>query len=138
MRYYRPHVLPLILGVLAASAGAARADVLQQLQGAWAIEDNDCSKVFTQSGGRTVVQKRDDDTLPGFVVDGKSVRGAAASCDIASVKEKADGVSLLLSCRSQISFDTVSISLKMPDPNTLVRYDEEFPAITTRFHRCKS
>jgi hypothetical protein len=130
-------MLPLAAALLAVSTGAARADVLQQLQGAWAIEDSDCSNVFTQSGGKTVVQKRDDDTLPGFVVDGRSVRGAAASCDIASVKEKSDGVSLLLSCRSQISFDTMNISLKMPDNDTLVRYDNDFPAITTRFHRCK-
>jgi hypothetical protein len=123
-------------GVFTVLAPSAQADVLTQIQGAWAIQDMSCTDVFRTDQGKITLRKRQDDTLPGFIVDGKAIHGVAAACNIASSKENVGGISLLLSCESQISFATMKVTLKIPDPNTLIQSDPEFPEVTTIYHRC--
>lgn len=123
--------------LLAIAPVAARAVGLDEVQGAWAVEDMNCADVFVSHDGRMTLKKRQDDTLPGFVIDGESVRGVAAACRIAGFKPHPDGISVLLSCASQISVGNLKLTVKLPDPNTMIQFDPEFPDLTTRYHRCR-
>jgi hypothetical protein len=127
-----------VLILIAARQTNAYADALSKIQGAWAAEMTDCSNVFATTDGKLSLMKRQDDALPGFIVDGRKIRGVAAACDIASAKENADGMTLLLSCQSQIMFGSMSVSIKLPDPGTLIRVDPNFPEITTKYHKCNA
>lgn len=125
-----------ILSIAVLAPAAARANDLNEVQGAWAVEDMECADVFVASDGRMALKKREDDTLPGFIVDGDSVRGVGGACRIAAFKARADGISVLLACRSQITVGNLKLTVKVPDPNTLIQWDPEFPDLTTRYHRC--
>ena len=126
-----------ILGLAALSASSrADADELSDIQGAWAIQDYNCADVFKSDQGKISLLKRQDDDLPGFIVDGKRIDGIGSSCDIASTKKVGDTIKALLSCKSQIMFGTMSVSVKMPDPNTLIRLDPDFSEISTTYHKC--
>jgi hypothetical protein len=127
-------VTTLLIAIL--SSDDASADGIEAVQGAWAIQGSSCSDVFATENGKISLRKRQDDALPGFIVDGRTLKGGAAECKIASFKPRPDGMSLLLSCESQISFGNLKVTLKIPDPNSLIRVDDEFPDITTSFHRC--
>jgi hypothetical protein len=125
------------IGIAIITPASAHAEGLDDVQGAWAIQGMECSDVFVTENGRMSLRKRQDDMVPGFIVDGKSIRGGAAECRIASYKPRSDGMSLLLSCETQISFDTLKVTLKIPDADTLIRADDDFPEVTATFNRCK-
>jgi hypothetical protein len=119
------------------SAGPALAVSPDEFQGAWAVDMDSCSSVFTTKDGRMTFAKNQGDSLPGFIVDGKRIRGLSASCSVVSTREKGDTTTLLLSCQSQIMFGDMTVSVKMKDPDTLDRVDPDFPQIETTYHRCK-
>jgi hypothetical protein len=138
MRRFAIHSATTVALTLSLASTNAYADALSKIQGAWAAVMTDCSDVFATKGGKLSLMKRQDDALPGFIVDGRKIRGVAAACDIASAKENADGMTLLLSCQSQIMFGSISVSIKLPDPGTLIRVDPNFPEITTKYHKCNA
>ena len=131
VRPFAAATLALIL-----STCLAHADPLSDLQGAWAIQGSECNDVFSRVGDKTELRKRDDDTLPGFIVDGKSVRGIAGTCDVLSAKGQTTKVTLLLSCKSQIMSSTMTVHLQITNPMSIVQVDPDFPEVTTNFHKC--
>jgi hypothetical protein len=137
------------MGILVARAAAAvltiaivaplgaNASDIADVQGAWAITDFNCSDVFVTNNGILALKKRNDDTLPGFIIDGRRVSGIAAACNVAAIKPHPDGMSVLLSCTSQMSVGNLKLTVKMPNANTLIQSDPEFPELTTSYHRCR-
>jgi hypothetical protein len=123
-------MLPLVVGASPASASPER------LQGAWANSGFSCDKVFVKRNGRLTLNKHLGDSWPGFLVSGKHVRGGGASCDLISSKQNGDVSTFLLGCDEGVIFDTMSVSLRFKDDNTLVRFSPEFPEIETTYNRC--
>ena len=74
--------------------------------------------------------------LAGFIVTGKHVRGMNASCDVISSKQKADVLTVLLGCETEIIFETMSVSVRFKPDGDLVRFDPDFPEVETSYHRC--
>jgi hypothetical protein len=124
------------LAIVTLAPLAASADSLDAVQGAWAIQNVTCSNAFVTDQGKIALKKRNDNILPGFIVDGRSVRGVASECNIVAFKPHPEGISLLLSCKSQIAVGNLKLTLKIPDPKTLIQTDPDFPEITTTFHKC--
>nr|WP_126109769.1 MULTISPECIES: hypothetical protein [unclassified Bosea (in: a-proteobacteria)]AZO76453.1 hypothetical protein BLM15_01680 [Bosea sp. Tri-49]RXT26380.1 hypothetical protein B5U98_07595 [Bosea sp. Tri-39]RXT31620.1 hypothetical protein B5U99_23140 [Bosea sp. Tri-54] len=119
--------------LLAASAAFASPD---RLQGAWVSDAAQCDQVFVARQGRLTFKKQKGDVWSGFIVSGKHVRGVRSTCDLISSKQKGDVLSFLLSCKDAITFDTMSVSVRFKDDNTLVRFDPDFPEVETRYNRC--
>lgn len=136
MGFRSSRLVAFSLLVSASVATGARADPLDKIQGAWALQDSDCGDVFTTDQGKIALRKRQDDMVPGFILDGKRLHSGGASCTITSAKEKADGLALLLSCQTNISFATLSVVVQTPDPDTLVQSASDFPEVTTSYHKC--
>ncbi|WP_413991106.1 hypothetical protein ACMDCR_03025 [Labrys okinawensis] len=116
---------------------AAQAASWDRFDGAWAVEGENCSNVFTTRGGKTVFSKHQGSDLPGFIVQGGKVSGLTSQCSITSRKDAGDTMNLLLHCRSQIIFGDISVTIKIKDDNTIVRMDPAFPDVQTTYNRCK-
>lgn len=112
------------------------ADAIERLQGAWATGAASCDQVFAKRNGRLVLNKRSAEGWSGFIVTGKHVRGMNASCDVISSKQKADVLTVLLGCETEIIFETMSVSVRFKPDGDLVRFDPDFPEVETSYHRC--
>ncbi|WP_146071277.1 hypothetical protein [Bosea lathyri] len=123
-------ILPLLAVASPASASPER------LQGAWVNSGISCDKAFVKRNGRLTLNKNVGDSLPGFLVSGKHVRGTGASCDLISSKQSGDVWTFLLGCDEGVIFDTMSVSLRFKDDNTLVRFSPDFPEVETTYNRC--
>jgi hypothetical protein len=121
---------------LLAAAPAARAASQEALQGAWVLESGKCEDVFARRGGKIVFRKNSDLALPGFIVEGNRIRGLTATCTVASVKEKGDGLAVLLDCSSRLMFGRMSVTVRISAPDTLERSEPSFPEIAETYHRC--
>jgi hypothetical protein len=132
-------VLRFTVFALAMSVGAGEVSAAQPdaYQGAWVTDMNTCSKVFTTKNGKVTFAKHLGDALPGIIIEGKRIHGATASCSVASSKQNGDATTFLLNCQSQIMFGTMTVTVRMKDPDTLVRIDPDFAEVETTYHRCK-
>ncbi len=124
----------LLTTILAALPSAGHAS--DRLQGAWVVDGVSCSDVFTQRGGRPAFKRNSLQGWSAFIVAGKHVRGARATCDLISSKQKGEVESFLLGCRSQIMFGSMSVSVRFLTDDKFVRFDPEFPEIETTYNRC--
>jgi len=135
MRLRRHFAITVLLTTgLAALPSAGHAS--ERLQGAWVVDGASCSEVFAQRGGRLELKRNAPQGWSAFIVNGKHVRGARATCDLVSSKRKGEVESFLLGCRSQIIFDSMSVSVRFLTDDKFVRFDPEFPEIETTYNRC--
>lgn len=126
------------MALLAAAAMAIghSAEAVERLQGAWATSAASCDQVFSKRNGRLVFNKRSVEGWSGFIATGKHVRGAHASCDVISSKQKGDVLTVLLGCETDILFETMSVSVRFKPDGDLIRFDPDFPEVETSYHRC--
>lgn len=121
---------PLLLAAGLASASADR------LQGAWVGDAATCDQVFAKQKGRLTFKKQKGDVWSGFIVNGKHISGVRSTCDLVSSKQKGDVSTFLLSCKDAIAFDTMTLSVRFRDDNTIVRFDPDFPEVELLYNRC--
>ncbi|EIM25359.1 hypothetical protein [Microvirga lotononidis] len=123
----------VLLGGTGSPAGAAS---LSELQGAWVINSAQCSDVFTKRSGRFAFRpgKRNADTS--FIINGSRIQGARATCTLASEKQTADGLKAVLDCSSRMMVGALPVTFRTPGPNTIVKFDPDFPDLTATFTRC--
>src|SRR3954452_12595704 len=90
----------LLLGsaLVAAAATGARADAIQDLQGAWVMEGAQCTAVFQRSRGKIRFRDRTFASEHGFIISGRKALGPIAGCKISQVEEEDDRFSALLAC----------------------------------------
>jgi hypothetical protein len=91
--------------------------------------------MFSRKGGNLSLN-RDNMANTGFIVDGKRVEGSNATCNVVSTKESGATLTFALDCQTQIIFDTAIISLRLPGPNKLVRFNPDFPELDYHYQRC--
>ncbi|RAI38833.1 hypothetical protein [Rhodoplanes roseus] len=131
---------PLQILLAAAATGGlllvAPAASAQDLSGAWATDGSSCEKIFVKNGNRVVL--RDDSELHGggFVIDGNRIRGKATTCDIKARKIDGPTTHLIASCASDIMLSSVQLSVRMPDPGTLVRIFPGMSGMELTYKRC--
>lgn len=123
----------LLLALLLLSNGAQAVD---RLDGAWATGVSSCEDAFVKRKGKLVMKPGALEGMSGFIVNGKHIQGARASCNVISSKQKGDVTALLLGCKSKIIFDTMSVSIRFESNDSFVRLDPDFPEIQMRYMRC--
>ncbi|MEZ0170384.1 hypothetical protein [Microvirga sp. TS319] len=124
--------------LLCLAAGApVRAASISELQGAWVITSAQCSDIFAQRSGRFSFKPNHRNADTSFIISGNRIRGARANCTLGSERPTADGLRAVLDCSSRMMVGALPVTFRVPDPNTIVKVDPDFPEIETTFTRCR-
>ena len=127
----------LLLGsaLFAATAAGARADAIQDLQGAWVMEGAKCTAVFEKSGGKIRFKDRTFASEHGFIISGRKALGPIAGCKISKVEEENDRFSAHLACSDALVARNFSMKFRIIDPTHFERLDR-FHDFTVKYKKC--
>src|SRR3712207_5547134 len=117
-------VLAIPLGTLSASLAASAAEI-SELQGAWIINSAECSDAFTKRNGRFAFKPNQRNADTSFIISGKRIQGARASCTLESEKRTSDGLRAVLSCASRMMVGDLPVTFRVPNANTIVKFDPD-------------
>jgi hypothetical protein len=122
---------------LVSSNCAALAAGLEDIQGNWGLSDVPCDDIFKIKDGRMSLASSFGQGGGGFIVSGRQVVTPTATCQLLSSKESGDFVTFVLDCRTQITFETTQMSIRLVDADTLVRTRAAIPELNVKYRRCK-
>jgi len=123
----------VLLTSLALAGGRAHA---VELNGAWASDPDNCSKVFARKGSQLGFTDMSDVYGGGFIVDGDRIIGKFASCRIKARKDNGPNVNLIAACATDMMLSSVQFSLKELDANSIARLFPGMEDMEIRYHRC--
>jgi hypothetical protein len=108
------------------------------LSGAWAADADQCHHVFIRKGRAKQVgfATFSEQHGGGFIVESDRLRGKFASCKIKTMKEDGQVVNIIAGCATDIMLSNVQFSLKVLEPDKIVRV---FPGVLDMeidYHRC--
>ena len=108
------------------------------LSGAWAADADQCHHVFIRKGRANQIgfATFSEQHGGGFIVESDRLRGKFASCKIKTMKEDGQVVNIIAGCATDIMLSNVQFSLKVLEPDKIVRV---FPGVLDMeidYHRC--
>ena len=108
------------------------------LSGAWAAHADECSRVFVRKGrakqvGFTLVSGQHGG---GFIVEADRLRGKGAICKIKTRREDGQTVNFIAQCATDIMVSDVQFSLKLIEPDKLLRTFPGIDGIEINYYRC--
>jgi hypothetical protein len=109
-----------------------------ELNGAWATNADQCTKVFVRQGGKIGFTEMSDVYGGGFIIDGNEIVGKFARCKIKARKDNGPNVNLVAACATDIMLSSVQFSLRGLDADSLVRMFPGMEDMEVRYHRCPS
>lgn len=121
----------IALGAPVAAAG------VEDIQGNWGLSDVPCDDIFKFRDGRASLAGSFGQGAGGFIVSGRQVVIPTATCQMLSSKDNGDVVTFVLDCRTQITYETTQMSVRLLDADTLVRTRAAFPEMDEKYRRCK-
>jgi hypothetical protein len=115
--------------------GEARA---VDLSGAWAADADQCSQVFIRKGraNQIAFTAFSQQHGGGFIVEADRLRGKFASCKNKTMKEDGETVNILAGCATDIMLSNVQFSLKVIEPNRILRTFPGMQDIEISYYRC--
>lgn len=125
--------LVLLGGTVVLSGDASAFD----LNGAWAGDADNCSKVFVRKGGRVNFTEMSDVYGGGFIIDGDQITGKFASCRIKARKDDGQDINLIAACATDIMLQNVQFSLRQTDANTVSRFFSGMEGMEIKYSRCR-
>ena len=128
-------IFALGVAMLAGLAGSALA---VDLSGAWATHADECGRVFVRKGrakqiGFTLASGQHGG---GFIVEADRLSGKGASCRIKSRKEDGQTVNFIAACATDLMLSDVQFSLKLIEPDKLLRTFPGMEGIEINYYRC--
>jgi len=129
------HLVTFGAALMSLVVTAACAHALE-LNGAWASDPDNCSKVFARKGSQLGFTDMSDVYGGGFIVDGDRIIGKFASCRIKARKDNGQSVNLIAACASDMMLSSVQFSLKELDANSIARLFPGMEDMEIRYHRC--
>ncbi len=115
---------------LSPSARAAEFD------GAWTNDLNMCGKVFAKKENKIVFSSNANFYGSGFVIDGNTIRGKAATCEIRSMSRKSNKITILASCATDVMLSDTRFVLALGADGRLTRSFPGMPEMTMDYFRC--
>ena len=108
------------------------------LSGAWATNADQCSRVFVRKGRANQVgfTPRSEQHGGGFIVEANRLRGKFANCTIKSRKEDGQTINILAGCATDIMLSNVQFSLKVLEPNRILRMFPGMQDMEISYYRC--
>ena len=125
----------LAISVCLAVPGAA---VAFDLNGAWASDADNCSKVFVRKGSQVTFTDMSDVYGGGFIIEGDQIVGKFARCKIKAKKENGPNINLIAACATDIMLSSVQFSVKELDADSIARLFPGMEDMEIRYHRCKN
>lgn len=124
------------LTILSITAGTAHAF---DLNGPWASDGSDCTKLFSRLGSADVAIKADADLYgDSFIVRGSKIVGKTGTCEIRSRKHDAGITHLVAFCAAEnVAMSTFQFSYRTIDADHIVRIFPGLPELDSKYHRCK-
>jgi hypothetical protein len=104
---------------------------------AWIINSAECSSAFTKRNGRFAFKPNQRNAETSFIISGNRIQGARASCTLGSEKPTSDGFRAVLDCASRMMIGALPVTFRVPNANTIVKFDTDFPELETTFTRCQ-
>ena len=108
------------------------------LSGAWATHADQCSKVFIRKGRANEVgfTAMSDQHGGGFIIESDRLRGKFATCKIKTKKEEGQTVNIIAQCATDIMLSNVQFSLKVLEPNKILRTFPGMQDVEMGYDRC--
>jgi hypothetical protein len=108
------------------------------LSGAWATHADQCSKVFIRKGRANEIgfTAMSDQHGGGFIIEADRLRGKFATCKIKTKKEEGQTVNIIAGCATDIMLSNVQFSLKVLEPNKILRIFPGMQDIEISYERC--
>jgi len=109
------------------------------LSGAWATHADECGKVFVRKGRANQIgfTAMSDQHGGGFIIEADRLRGKFATCKIKSKKEDGQTVNILAGCATDIMLSNVQFSLKVVEPNRILRLFPGMTEVEIPYDRCQ-
>jgi hypothetical protein len=127
---------PAALALLCGFLTLAVADEVVVLEGAWASDVEQCSKVFLREGGRTVLSQDSDQYGGGFSIEGNRITGKMARCTIKQRKDDGNTVHMLAACATDIMYSSIQFSVKVRDKDSITRIFPGMDEVQINYQRC--
>ena len=108
------------------------------LSGAWATHADECSKVFIRKGRANQIgfTAMSDQHGGGFIIEADRLRGKFATCKIKTKKEDGQTVNIIAGCATDIMLSNVQFSLKVLEPNKILRTFPGMADVEISYDRC--
>jgi hypothetical protein len=108
------------------------------LSGAWATHADECSKVFVRKGRANQIgfTAMSDQHGGGFIIEADRLRGKFATCKIKTKKDNGESVNIIAGCATDIMLSNVQFSLKVLEPNRILRTFPGMTDVEIRYDRC--
>lgn len=132
-RYTNTVYAALALALALAAPGTAAAI---DLNGAWASDVDNCTKVFVRKGTQASFADMSDLYGGGFIIEGDQIIGKSGRCKIKARKEDGATVHLVASCASDIMFQNMQFTLKQLDANSVLRLFPGMEGLDLKYARC--
>jgi hypothetical protein len=95
-----------------------------------------CNKIFVTENNRLSLARNADAYGSGFIIDGNTIKGQFASCQIKARKIEGSTYRLIAVCSTDIALSTTELNFRMDDANTLTRFFSAVPDMTMSYSRC--
>jgi hypothetical protein len=108
------------------------------LSGAWATDADNCSKVFIRKGRANEIRftAMSAQYGGGFIVEADRLRGKFATCKIKTKKEDGEMVNIIAGCATDIMLSNIQFSLKVLEPNKILRIFPGMQDVEMSYDRC--
>jgi hypothetical protein len=106
------------------------------LNGAWAGDADNCTKVFARKGSQVTFSDNSDVYGGGFIIEDDQIIGKGGRCRIKARKDDGANINLIAACSSDIMFQSMQFSLKELDANTVMRLFPGMEGMEIKYARC--
>ncbi len=116
--------------------GAAAANPLDTLQGAWAMYGADCGAIFEKAGDEIRFKEENSSLNNGIIISGDRIVASNAACTVTNLRQLETHFSVQMNCATSILLDSVSMSFRITDASHFERIDPDFPDFALEFSKC--
>jgi len=108
------------------------------LSGAWTTNADQCSRVFVRKSRANQVgfTRLSEQHGGGFIVEANRLRGKFVNCTIKSRNEDGQTINILAGCATDIMLSNVQFSLKVLEPNRILRMFPGMQDMEISYYRC--
>ncbi len=122
--------------LLAASVAMPGTAFAFDLNGAWASDAHNCTKVFVRNGTQFTFADMSDVYGGGFIIEGDQITGKYARCRIKTKKDDGKTINLVAACATDIMLQNVQFYLREVDANNVIRMFPGMDRMEINYARC--
>lgn len=122
--------------LLAAPIAMSGSVLAFELNGAWASDAHNCTKVFERKGALFTFADMSDVYGGGFIIEGDQITGKYARCRIKAKKDDGKTINLVAACATDIMLQNVQFYLREVDANNVIRMFPGMDRMEINYARC--